>query len=94
MRYALISYGIVQKVLVWDGMAPYPLADGESLVPWEDAKDLPRVPPPTPTAEEVAEESEVTAIRATLAALKNGTGTAAERLARIERVVFRLVKSL
>jgi len=39
-----------------------------------------------------ADTSEETAIRATLTALKNGTGTAAERLARIERVVFRLAK--
>jgi len=93
MRYALVKSGIVQTVLVWDGIRPYPLVDDESLVPWEEAKDLPRVLPPTPTAEEVAEENEVKAIRATLTALKNGTGTAAERLARIERVVFRLVKS-
>ena len=33
-------------------------------------------------------------IRTVLTALKNGTGTAAERLTRLERVVFRLAKDM
>ena len=46
------------------------------------------------SAEQVERETEVAQAKAVLVALKNGTGTSAERLARIERVLFRVAKDL
>lgn len=46
----------------------------------------------TKQAELEADTAELTAIRNVLSALKNGTGTAAERIARIERVLFMVAK--
>lgn len=45
-------------------------------------------------AEQVASEQEAGQIRAILTALKNGAGTSAERMARVERVLFRVAKEL
>lgn len=41
-----------------------------------------------------ARATDIEQIKAVLTALKNGTGTSAERLTRLERVVFRLAKDL
>lgn len=45
-------------------------------------------------AEEQADATERLAIRAILTAMKNGTGTAGERIARLERVLFAVAKKV
>tara|TARA_B100001013_G_scaffold133727_1_gene78393 strand:+ start:119 stop:397 length:279 start_codon:yes stop_codon:yes gene_type:complete len=79
MNYAVVKNGVVENVVVWDGVTEFSVADSELIEATADARvggswdgnvfTFVEQPPREPTAEQVARQAKLDSVKSKLEAL-------------------------
>lgn len=91
IRVAQITNGQITNVILRTDLSE--MREGEMLEADAIVQQIPRYVR-QPTDEEEADQTELKTLRDTLTDLRDGTGTAGERIRRVEKILFRMAKHL